>query len=92
MRRWIQLLSCLLLLVLPFSALADERRTDTGTEMDLGETESEREGSPERISYLGPAGTYTEEAAEYYFQESGLMIPEKTVDEAIAALLEGNAD
>ena len=35
------------------------------------------------VSYLGPAGTYTEEAAMFFFPEAKTMMPKGTVDEAI---------
>ena len=35
------------------------------------------------VSYLGPEGTYTEEAAKYFFKDTENFIPKKTVDEAI---------
>ena len=45
-----------------------------------------------RVSYLGPAGTYTEEAAQFFFQNGEALEPEETVNDAIAALLDGEAD
>ncbi len=45
-----------------------------------------------RVSYLGPAGTYTEEATAFLFPDASEMMPEATVDEAIAAVKEGRAD
>ena len=45
-----------------------------------------------RVSYLGPAGTYTEEAARFFFRSAAAFLPESTVDEAIADLVEGRAD
>ncbi len=45
-----------------------------------------------RVSYLGPAGTYTEEAAGFFFSDAELMLPEETVDDAIAMLESGEAD
>lgn len=45
-----------------------------------------------RVSYLGPAGTYTEEAAQFFFPEAKEMLPETTVPDAIAAVLSGDAD
>lgn len=45
-----------------------------------------------RVSFLGPAGTYTEEAAILFFGGDSELLPEDTVDEAIQALNEGNAD
>ena len=45
-----------------------------------------------RVSYLGPAGTYTEEAARFWFQEDEVMTPKETVNDAIADVLSGRAD
>ncbi len=44
-----------------------------------------------RVSYLGPEGTYTEEAAKFFFRNAGSFLPQSTV-EAIAALVNGAAD
>ena len=44
-----------------------------------------------RVCYLGPEGTYTEEAARFFFS-SGVFRPKATVPEAIADVREGNAD
>ena len=43
------------------------------------------------ISYLGPAGTYTEEAARLFFP-AGTFLPRDSVPEAIADVKEGRAD
>ncbi len=45
-----------------------------------------------RVSYLGPEGTYTEEAAQFFFPETASFIPETTVSVAIADVTEGKAD
>jgi len=45
-----------------------------------------------RVSYLGPAGTYTEEATKYFFDADAVLSPQETVDAAIAELSGGNAD
>ena len=45
-----------------------------------------------RISYLGPAGTYTEEAAQFFFPEADALQPKDTVPEAIRDVAEGRAD
>ena len=42
------------------------------------------------VSYLGPQGTYTEEAARQFFL-NGTFLPETTVEEAIADLVAGDA-
>lgn len=44
------------------------------------------------VSYLGPEGTYTEEAAQLFFPDAAGFIPEGTVPEAIADVTEGRAD
>lgn len=44
------------------------------------------------LSYLGPAGTYTEEAAQFFFPDAGELLPESTVPEAIADVVSGKAD
>ena len=44
------------------------------------------------VSYLGPAGTYTEEAAQFFFQNGEMLNPKETVNDAIADLLSDEAD
>ena len=44
------------------------------------------------VSYLGPAGTYTEEATKLFFSEKAILMPEETVSDAIEKILTGNAD
>ena len=45
-----------------------------------------------RVSYLGPEGTYTEEAAQFFFPNPAALLPEATVHDALAAVTEGRAD
>ena len=44
------------------------------------------------VSYLGPEGTYTEEAAKYFFQDTENFNPKTTVDDAIEDVKNGAAD
>ena len=44
-----------------------------------------------RVCYLGPEGTYTEEAARFFFS-SGVFPAKETVPEAIWDVRGGNAD
>ena len=44
------------------------------------------------ISYLGPRGTYTEAATQWFFADGGTLVPKETVNDAIADLLSGAAD
>lgn len=44
------------------------------------------------VSYLGPEGTYTEEAARFWFRDETVFIPRETVNDAIADVVAGSAD
>lgn len=44
------------------------------------------------VSYLGPAGTYTEEATKLFFGADAVLSPQKTVDDAIANLIAGKRE
>jgi prephenate dehydratase/chorismate mutase/prephenate dehydratase len=54
----------------------------------------EKKQTPEiiKVSYLGPAGTYTEEAAQFWFREGETLDPKKTVNDAVMYVLSGDAD
>ena len=54
----------------------------------------EKKQTPEiiKVSYLGPAGTYTEEAAQFWFREGETLDPKKTVNDAVMDVLSGDAD
>lgn len=45
-----------------------------------------------QVSYLGPEGTYTEEAAQFWFHDGETLTAKKTVNDAISAMLDGEAD
>lgn len=44
------------------------------------------------VSYLGPEGTYTQEATQQFFGAEGDYRPQKTVADAIQQLLDGNCE
>ena len=44
------------------------------------------------VSYLGPEGTYTQEACEKFFDGKGNYLPYKTVPDAVQALTEGKSN
>lgn len=44
------------------------------------------------VSYLGPEGTYTEEAVRFVFADTARLIPRATVPETIADVASGGAD
>ena len=43
------------------------------------------------VSFLGPVGTYTQEASEKFFGKNINLVPYKTVDEAVQALTQGKS-
>jgi hypothetical protein len=45
-----------------------------------------------RVSYLGPKGTYTEEACQHFFEGKGEYLPYETVDDAVTALVKGESN
>ena len=49
-------------------------------------------GSPDVVSFLGPEGTYTEEAAQFWFRDGESLVPEETVGDAIESVEAGEAD
>lgn len=44
------------------------------------------------VSYLGPEGTYTQEATRQFFGDEGDYRPQKTVADAVQQLLDGNCE
>ena len=44
------------------------------------------------IGYLGPEGTYTQEACDKFFGGEGTCVPYKTVDDTVAALINRETD
>ena len=42
-----------------------------------------------KVSYLGPEGTYTQEACQVFFGKQGTYLPYTTVEEAVQALSDG---
>ena len=45
-----------------------------------------------KVSYLGPQGTYTEEAAQFWFRDGEALCPRETVAEAVEDVRTGAAD
>ena len=61
-------------------------QTQTVSQADI------KDYSSAKISYLGPKGTYTQEACEVFFEKDGEYLPYKTVPDAVKALTEGKSD
>ena len=62
------------------------------TEKNMEESSTFEVKTNAAVSYLGPEGTYTEEAAKHFFKSAKSFIPKKTVDEAIEEVKNGSAD
>lgn len=45
-----------------------------------------------KAAYLGPEGTYTEEAAQFWFQDGEELIPKPNATDTVLAVQEGEAD
>lgn len=83
----IAVMSAACLMVTGCGTKTPEQKTDQDAEFLTPEIPTDA-----RVSYLGPQGTYTEEAARFFFDESAEFFPKQTVDEAIADAVSGNAD
>lgn len=79
-----------------FMACGDPQGSDTtGTDPQEQTAESAAEISDyqsARVTYLGPEGTYTQEACETFFGEEGRCIPCETVEDALEKLIKGKSD
>ena len=63
-----------------------------GHDPDSQEMRKQKDYSSSKVSYLGPEGTYTQEACESFFMKKGEYIPFRTVPEAVEALTSGESD
>ena len=57
----------------------------------MKEYDSLYEKYSDTVSYLGPVGTYTQEACEKFFDKNTNLVPYKTVSEAVQALTRGQS-
>src|SRR5205085_10863215 len=48
--------------------------------------------APQRVAFLGPAGTYSEQAALQFFGSSIVRVPCVSIDEVFQAATSGSAD
>lgn len=81
------------------SEIKSEAKTNSET---VSETESEtitesgfktvNDHESITVSYLGPEGTYTQEACGVFFGKNGIYTPYKTVSDAVEALINGESE
>ena len=81
MKRIVILLICLL-----FMICGCQKSEDTSV------SEEELSYVGKKVSYLGPEGTYTQEACMKYFNNEGEYIPYPNVDKAVEALISKKSD
>ena len=80
------LLKISLIILLSFSLTACNVGSD---QPDVTEDQLLADGS---VAYLGPAGTYTEEATQFFFPQALAYLPKESVAEALKELQEGKVD
>ena len=78
-----------ILSVLVLSAVGCGRTTTPTTDMETGISADYQNAT---ISFLGPEGTYTQEACGVFFDKEGTYEPYETVNEAVEALEAGTSD
>ncbi len=93
-------LVCMLALVLGLAGCAQGQGSSSSAQSQAGTTTSAsvKTTSPNAeiadvttVAYLGPEGTYTEEAAKLFFGDNDEMMPQATVADALALVAEGKA-
>lgn len=87
-----KVISILLVFILIASAMGCDPSSPKRESDDASSPAAFRLSQDARISYLGPEGTYTEEAAQFFFPKPAALLPEATVLDAISDLARGTAD
>lgn len=65
--------------------------TSTRESTSLPERAADTDASSAKVSYLGPEGTYTQEACGVFFDGQGSYVPCETVGDAVEALVKGES-
>ena len=79
------LIICLLCLSAAGCGNSDGTRTDPQESVQTAYKDA-------TVSFLGPEGTYTQEACEVFFDKQGSYVPYETVPDAVKALAAGQSD
>ena len=78
--------------VLFISCILAASMTGCGMETAIPETQAAVSYESAEVSFLGPEGTYTQEACEVFFDGEGTYLPYDTVSDAVEALTAGESD
>ena len=93
-------LACALVLALGLAGCAQGQGGSSSTKSQASTASSASVEAPSpnaeiadvtTVAYLGPEGTYTEEAAKLFFGDNDEMMPQATVADALALVAEGKA-
>ena len=81
----VRIIPFLLAASLLFSAGGYSTQQNVNTQINAVQTDIKSE----KVSYLGPEGTYTQEACQVFFGKNSTLIPCATVNDAVEALVDG---
>lgn len=83
-------LALILSLILPLAGCAAQSAQTA--QADTTQATTPASYADATVSYLGPEGTYTQEACQVFFDREGSYVPYTTVNDAVQALVDGQTD
>lgn len=70
---------------------SESKAVSSSAAEELPEVSAEINADTAKVSYLGPEGTYTQEACGVFFDGKGSYVPYETVGDAVDALISGDS-
>ena len=86
-----KLLSVILSVALIISFTSCSKKSGSSDETEAGTVSEQTTLITSRVSYLGPEGTYTQEACGLFFDDKGELIPCGTAEDAVNTLISGGS-
>ena len=80
-----------LALGMPLAGCAQSQSEASGGDVGVAPAAGAEVADVTTIAYLGPAGTYTEEATQLFFGDNDELLPQETVADALALVQDGTA-
>lgn len=74
------------------SSAATSSATAASSSSSNVSSQQQKDWSKARVSYLGPEGTYTQEACQLFFGGQGTYLPQEDVAASVKAVLDGTTD